>query len=308
VQCRFSSWTAAVAVWCALVAATTSSAQELEPKAYSASPVGAAFLVAGLTASTGGVISDPTLPIQDADATVFAPVVTGGYTFGLFGKLALVTGTLPYVQGSMSGLVGEQAASITRSGVGDARARFSMNFRGNPAMRGLEFAKAPRRTIVGASVTVVGPTGQYDPAKLINIGTNRWAFKPEFGVAVPLGRWEIDGYVGVWLFTPNDTSFPGPARKTQDPIVATQGHVSYHFRPRLWIAVDSTQYLGGAIWVDGAEIAASMSNMRLGATLALPVGPRQSLKLAYSTGVFVRTGTDFRTFSVGWQWLWLTKL
>jgi Putative MetA-pathway of phenol degradation len=153
----------------------------------------------------------------------------------------------------------------------------------------------------------LAPTGQYDSAKLINLGTNRWAFKPEVGVAVPKGPWDFDAYVGVWLFTDNDDFYTGGRTRTQDPVVATQGHASYTFRPRLWAAIDATWYRGGDARVDEGTPAGGMNNSRMGATVSFPLGRFQSLKIAYSSGVVVRTGTNFRSLSVGWQGLRFTK-
>jgi hypothetical protein len=284
--------------------AAPAAAQDMEPKAYSASPVGATFLVAGVSRSTGSVVFDPTLPIRDVEAGINGTFVGVGTTFGLFGKLTLLSAALPVAWGEISGFVGEQASTITRDGLADARVRISINLRGNDAMRVREFVKAPRRAIVGTSVTVVAPMGEYDRTKLINLGSNRWAFKPEVGVAVPKGPWDIDAYAGIWLFTSNSNFYPGDLRRTQDPMVALQGHVSYTFKPRLWLAFDATWYSGGAASVEDGEPTGAVSNSRLGATLSLPIMRQQSLKLSYSAGVAVRTGTDFRTLAVGWQWLW----
>lgn len=287
-----------------LAAATTVSAQEMEPKAYSASPVGATFLVLGASRNTGSVVFDPTLPIRDVDARIGGVAVGVGTTFGLFGKLALASAVLPVAWGKMTGLVGEDARSITRQGLADSRYRLSINLLGNDAMRLREYVKAPRRTIVGTSVTVLAPTGQYDRTRLINLGNHRWAFKPEVGVAVPKGPWDIDAYLGVWLFTANDDFYPGGLERTQDPVVALQGHVSYTFKPRLWLAFDGTWYSGGSAQVEGGEPVGAVSNSRVGVTLSLPVGSRQSFKVSYSGGVVVRTGTDFRTLAIGYQFLW----
>jgi hypothetical protein len=290
-----------------VLAAGAASAQEMEPKAYSASPVSATFLVSSVARSTGAVVFDPTLTIADAEATINGAVVGVGTTFGLFGKLTLASAVLPYAWGTASGTVGEDARSVTRSGLADSRFRLSMNLRGNQAMRLAQFAKAPRRTIVGASLAASAPSGEYDGAKLINLGNNRWAFKPEVGVAVPRGPWDIDAYVGVWLFTTNRDFYPGGVSRAQDPVLSVQGHASYTFRPRLWLAVDATWYSGGATRVNDGPSSGGFSNSRLGATLSFPVGRQQSLKVAYSGGVAVRTGTNFRTIAVGWQWLWLRR-
>jgi hypothetical protein len=189
----------------------------------------------------------------------------------------------------------------------DARFKFSVNLAGNPAMSARAFAKAPRRTIVGTSLTVVAPSGQYYDSKLINLGTNRWAFKPEVGIAAPKGRWDIDAYLGVWLFTENPDFYPGGKSRTQDPVVALQGHLSYTFKPRLWAAFDATWYRGGAAQVEGGTPGEGMNNSRLGATVSIPTTRFQALKVALSRGVIVRTGTNFTALSVGYQWLWFTK-
>lgn len=282
-------------------------AQDLEPKAYTASPTDAAFLVLGVSRLTGGLVFEPTLPVSDVEARFGAGVAAGGYTFGLAGKLALVTAAVPFATGEVSGNVQEQARSTYRNGLTDSRVKLSVNLVGNPAMRARDFVKAPRKTIVGTSLTVTTPSGEYDPAKLINLGTNRWAFKPEIGVAVPAGRWDVDAYVGVWLFTDNGDFYPGGLTRSQDPVVALQGHLSYTFKPRLWLALDSTWYAGGRARVEGGQPGTGISNSRLGATLSLPVGMSHSFKVAYSSGVSVRTGTDFRVLSVGWQKLWLIR-
>ena len=288
-----------------VLVAVEAAAQDMEPKAYSASPVGTTFLVASVSRSTGSVVLDPTLPISNVNAGINGLMIGAGTTFGLFGKLALISGALPYAWGDITGEVFEESRRVTRAGLADTRLRLSVNLIGNDAMRLREYVKAPRRTILGASVMVAAPSGEYDSTKLINLGSNRWALKPEVGVAVPLGKWVVDAYLGSWFFTSNGDFFPGGQKRTQDPVVALQGHVSYTFKPRLWLAVDSTWYSGGSTQVEGGAPAEAFSNSRLGATLSLPAGQRQSFKVSYSSGLAVRTGTDFRTVAVGWQWLWV---
>ena len=292
---------------CLLAVAGSARAQDLEPKAYSASPVGAAFLVVGVARSSGSVLTDPSLPVQDIEAKIYGVPLAAGYTFGLFGKLALVTAALPYTWGDVTGQVGEEARTVRRSGLADVRAKLSINLTGDPAMGVREFVKTRRKTIVGTSLTVTGPTGEYNGTKLINLGTNRWGFKPEVGVAVPKGPWDFDAYLGVWLFTDNDNFYPGGRIRSQERVVGLQGHASYTFRPRLWTAIDATWYQGGGATVDGGALSGTMNNSRLGATASFPMGRQQSLKVAYSSGVAVRTGTNFRTFSIGWQWLRFTR-
>ena len=224
----------------AMLCAMRAAAQELEPRAYSASPIGTNFLLVGIGRSSGDVVFDPTVPITDVHADINAATLGAGRTFNLGGHLMLATVALPYVWGDITGKVFEQAASTTRSGLGDARMKVSVTLRGTPALTPAEFAKASRRTNIGTSLTVAAPAGQYYGDKLINIGTNRWAFKPEVGLSHPTGRWTLDLAGGVWLFTANDQFYQGDSTRTQDPLFVFQGHASYNVTRRAWAAVDAT--------------------------------------------------------------------
>jgi hypothetical protein len=293
-------------VVCHALAATLVAAQDLEPRAYSATPVGANFLVAAASWSTGSVVFDPGLPIADTHADVRGLVIAVGHTFNLFGKLALASVAMPYALATVSGNVFEQQAETSRSGLADARLKLSVNLRGNPAMSPREFARAPSRTIVGASLTMTAPTGQYYDTRLINLGTNRWSVKPELGISVPAGRWDLDAYVGAWFYTSNAQFYPDDAFRTQDAVLAIQGHASYTVRPRLWVAGDATWYRGGSVRVNDGAPSTDLNNSRLGLTVSFPVGNRYSAKASYSTGVVARTGTDFSSVAIAWQVLWLS--
>jgi hypothetical protein len=296
----------AAAIAASAIGVSSAVCQELEPRAYSASPVGANFLVASYSRSTGSVVFDPTVPVNDVHAEVQGLFVAIGHSFNLFGKLGLATVALPYALADATGKVFEERSEVTRSGLADARVKLSVNLRGNPAMSVREFVAAPRRAIVGASLTMTAPAGQYYETKLINVGTNRWSFKPEVGVSVPWGRWDLDGYAGGWFYTANSNFYPSGSLRTQQPVLAVQGHASYTFRPRLWVAADGTWYHGGSARVDDGEGSTSINNSRLGVTVSFPVGRRYSAKVAYTSGVVARTGTDFSTVAAAWQVLWLS--
>jgi Putative MetA-pathway of phenol degradation len=281
-------------------------AQDLEPRAYAASPVGLSFLAVIAGHSSGGVVVDPSLPVEDAEATVNSLGVGLGTTFDLFGRTALAVAALPLAWADASGRVGENAAEVSRAGLADPRIKLSLNLVGGRALVPSEFARAPRRTIVGVSLTAIPPLGQYDRTKLINLGANRWAFKPEIGISrLVRSKWTLDGYAGIWMATANDEFYPGASHRTQRPIVALQAHVSYTARPRLWIAADGTWYSGGRTTVDGVEKGDLQRNSRLGATLSLPIARQQSLKVTGSAGATTRIGSDFRTIAVAWQMSWL---
>ena len=298
---------AVVTVLALLCAPRTARAQDLEPRAYAASPTGLNFLVGGFGRSAGGVVVDPALPVEDVEATVDAFTIGAGTTFDLFGRTALMVGGVGYVRAEATGRVGEDAREVSRSGLADPRFKLSVNLLGGRALTAPEFARAGERpTIVGVSLTVVPPLGKYEPVKLINLGSNRWSFKPEVGISRLIRRkWTLDGYVGVWMFTENSEFYPGSAVRTQEPVLSLQGHVSYTFRPRLWLAVDGTWYSEGTTSIDGVEKADLQRNSRLGVTASLPIARQQSLKITGSTGATTRIGADFQTVGVAWQLSWL---
>jgi hypothetical protein len=109
-------------------------------------------------------------------------------------------------------------------GLADPRVRLSVNFYGAPALTLEEFAHYRQDILVGASLQVAAPLGQYDPGKLLNIGTNRWFIKPELGISKALGPVTLELAAGVTFYTPNHDFFGGH-EKQQDPIYSLQGHL-----------------------------------------------------------------------------------
>jgi hypothetical protein len=259
------------ATFLSAVLASPLSAQDLDPRPYANVPVDATILITGFSVSRGGVLSDPTRPITDLRATVETASLGMARTFSLFGRTAQAFGVLPYAWAQLSGNVQGVGAETTRAGLSDARLRVSVLVRGAPASTLPEILKAPRRTILGTSVTVAAPAGQYAADKLINLGTHRWGFKPEFAVSQPIrARWLLDVYAGVWLFTANDSFYPGDLLRSQAPLASFQGHLSYNFTPQLWAAFDATYYAGGRTTIQGVANDDLQSNSRVGATLVLP--------------------------------------
>ena len=279
------------------------SAQQLEPRAYAPSPVGVDILGAPFGYQWGSVITDPSLPVQNVDAKVEAVAPFYNRTFSFFGRSASALVAMPWVWAQVSGDVGEERRSISRSGQGDLQLRLASNIFGSPALTPQEFAHEAPRTTLGASLTVLMPTGQYDPTKLINIGTNRWAFKPELGLVHPVGKWTFEAYVGGWFFTVNDDFFGGH-RRAQDPILALQAHVIYTFLPGLWLSLDGTWYSGGQTVLDRVTQFDRQQNSRIGATAAVPLGHGHMLKVAWAKGASVRVGQDFSAVGLTYQYRW----
>jgi hypothetical protein len=283
-------------------------AQDLDPRAYVWLPIKTNTLVTGFSYSEGGVVTDPTLPIQDLEASVQVASLGFVNTFNFFGLTSQAMFALPYSWAQVSGKVVGQQESITRSGFSDTRLRFTVLLHGAPAVGLAEWVKAPKKTIIGLSLNVIAPTGEFFPSKLINLGTNRWSFRPELALSQPVGkRWLIDVYSGIWFFTNNDSFYPGNAVRTQQPMGAFQTHLSYNVTPRFWVAFNATYYVGGQSSINDLYNDDRVANARIGITAVMPVGKRNSLKLSASTGAVVRVGQDFSTLSIGWQRSWFGK-
>jgi len=277
--------------------------QEMEPRAYSPAPVGTQFVFFGYGHQSGDVLLDSSLPLKDVEVSLNVASIGYGRTFNLAGKQANVAVLLPYIWGTAKGTLFEDRANVRRSGGGDLRLRFSTLFVGGEAMNPKEFASRKPGLIVGASVSIIAPTGQYDPARLVNPGSNRWAFKPEVGLSKPRGRWTVEMMAGTWLFTPNRNFFGG-ARREQKPLISLQGHLIYTLRRHTWISLDGTYFSGGQTTVNDTLNEDRQKNARVGATFALPLTRHQSLKLAWAKGVTTRIGGDLNMFVAGWQYVW----
>jgi hypothetical protein len=232
----------------------------------------------------------------------------------LFGRTANVSAGLPYVIGHFTANLSGAPQAVYRSGLGDSDFRFSINLKGGPAMDLKQFVGWKQKLLVGASVTVTAPTGQYDPTLLVNLGTNRWSIKPEIGLSRRWNHWVGDLYGGVWLFTENheffshNAEFPGTNTQSQNPLGAIEGHLSYDLKPRLWLSFDANYWYGGKVYRNGTVAVGTLeSNSRLGATASVPLHKHQTLKFSYSHGAIVRVGGNYNDLSVGWQYSWIGK-
>ena len=289
-------------------------AQDLAPRAYVITPLHSNAITLTWAFYDGNINYNGALPVSGAVGTYNVEIFSYYHSFSFFGRSANVVASLPYSLGSFEGTALGAEQHLYRSGLLDSTLRFSVNLKGGPAMPVQKFMKWHQKMLLGASLKVTAPTGQYDPTKLINWGANRWAFKPEFGYSQRWAKWVLDGYMGVWLFTTNNdfwshnSFYPGTRSQSQAPIGAFEGHLSYDFKPRLWASLDGNYWFGGKTSINGVQNPLTQeSNSRLGGTVAIPITKHQSLKFSYSNGTYIRFGGNYQSVSAAWQYSWLGK-
>jgi hypothetical protein len=292
-----------MALVAALVATSgVARAQELEPRAYTNTPVGMNFLVAGYGYTTGSLATDPALPLTDSHLEVHTAVIAYARAIDVFGTSGKVDVVLPYSFLSGSALFEGHPRSRDISGFGDPRFRVSVNLYGAPALSLEDFLSYEQDLIIGASLAVTPPLGQYESDKLVNIGANRWSIKPEIGISKAFGRLILEVVPGAAIYTTSD-DFLGHTRQ-QDPLFSVQGHVIYGLRSGIWGAFDATYFHGGTSSIDGRETDSLQDSTRLGLTVALPIDRYQSIKLFGSGSVTARAGGGFNQAGVYYQYRW----
>jgi hypothetical protein len=285
-------------------------AQDLAPRAYVITAVHTNAINTTWSFYDGGLNFNGTIPVTNATGTYNVSIFSYYHSLNFFGRSANIVAYLPYGVGTFQGDLSAQHRSVYRSGLLDSSFRFSVNLMGGPAMQPKEFAKWKQKRLLGLSLRMVAPTGQYSGKKLINWGSNRWAFKPELGYSERWGHWVLDGYAGVWFYTTNSAFYAGPVTKPQDeaPIGALEGHLSYDVKPRLWVSLDANFWSGGITSLSGIQnLATKQTGSRIGGTVSFPISKHQSIKVSYSNGTYIIFGGNYQNVSVSWQYSWLGR-
>jgi hypothetical protein len=277
-------------------------AQDLEPRAYANTPVGLNFLIGGYAYSKGTVGTDPSVPLTDTEVQLNSAVVAYVRTLDLWGRSGKIDLIIPYTWADGSAKLAGEGRTRKVSGFNDPRVRFSMLLYGAPALSFEEYRDYKPDVIIGTSFELTPPLGQYDSDKLLNIGTNRWSFKPEVGASKTFGPLTLELATGVRFYTDNNDFLNGRTLEV-NPLYSVQAHLIYSLMSGIWLGLDGLYYTGGRATIDGRR-GASLENARIGLTLALPITRYNSVKLYGSTDVYSKTGGNFDVVGVAWQLRW----
>ena len=283
-------------------------AQDIEPRRWSHLPIGANFGGLGYGFSTGDITFNPVLRIEDGQFDLHTAAIQYIHSFELFGKSARFDLAQAYQTGTWEGRLNGSPASVDREGWADSTLRFAVNLIGAPPLSGKEFAAYNAATtcedIVGVGLLIRLPTGEYFDNKLINLGSYRYTFTPQFGWVHNQGKWSTELSGSASFATENDEFFNG---KTLDEEVyfVGQAHVSYTFRPGLWLTASTGYGYGGESSIDGVPTNDLKGNFGWGLSLGIPINRAMGFKLSYiGTRTQEDTGADTDTFSLGFSMMW----
>ena len=188
------------------------------------------------------------------------------------------------------------------AGPGDLGVTLTVNLLGAPSMTREDFLKlrADPHLILGASLKVVAPTGQYDKNRLINVGANRWATRAELGSIIPLHpTWLLEFSASAWFFEDDDEYIGG--KREQAPIYAVQAHLIKRLRPGLWASLDVSTFRGGRQTIEGNRLDDAQRNVKIGGTLVVPFLHRHTIKIGYAAGTVTKYGNDFDQFLLSYN-------
>jgi hypothetical protein len=277
-------------------------AQELTPRAYWPAPKGVKLVIAGYSRVDGDVLFDSSVPVHGVESRVRTSILGYLQTFSLCGRTVNVVAQLPYSWGRSEGFIGDAPVARSLSGFGDLDVTLGVNLLGAPSMTPVEFQalRAHPPPILGASLKVVAPTGQYDDERLLNVGAHRWATRVELGYVIPLRpRWLLELDAGGWFFGDDQDFVAG--RREQEPILEIQAHLVRRFRPGFWASLDANYFKGGRQTIGGHRLGGVDDNSRAGGMIVVPFRGRHAIKVGYFVPVHTESGGEYSQLLTSYQ-------
>jgi hypothetical protein len=279
-------------------------AQFTDPHNYDNTPTGTNQVELAYTYARSDVSIDTGLVISGAKFSLNAGTIDYSRYFGLANHLMWVNGAVP-----IAGLSGSVTGSNIRgsiNGAADSSYQVAALLKGGPALGVADFDNYKPETIVGVSVSVAVPSGQYNGNKLLNLGSDRWLFRPEIALSRPFGpeqKWQLDTYANCEFYT-DDVSYRGTKILSEQPLPGLEGHVSYSFSDKLWAALDTRYSLRGDTSINGLDQNDSQRNFIIGSELNLALNPQHSLVIEFAKALVHRNGTAYSGFTVKYDFVW----
>jgi len=283
-------------------------AEELEPKRWSHLPINTNFFGGGYAHTNADITLDPVLKIEDGEAEIYSWVGKYIRSLMLFDRTARISVAQGYQDGRWTGVLDGEAKSITRHGLTDTLIRFSVNLYGSPPMEGKEYAayraSHEEETTVGVGISVQLPTGDYMEDRLINIGSNRFTFRPQIGAEHTQGAWSVESTLTAVLYTNNDEFYNGK-KLENEPLYAIGSHLTYTLSPGVWASISGGYNYGGSSTVNGTKKHDRKQNIASALSMGFPISRSVGVKLSYiGFRTQESTGVDADTFVAGMSVFW----
>jgi hypothetical protein len=279
-------------------------AQFTDPHNYDNTPVATNQVELAYTYARSDVSIDTGLVIAGAKFNLNAGTIDYSHYFGLANHLIWVNGSVP-----IAGLSGSVTGTNIRgsvNGAADSSYQVAALLKGGPALRVADFDNYKPETIVGVSFSVAAPSGQYNGNKILNLGSNRWLFRPEIALSHPFGpeqKWQLDTYANCEFYT-DDASYRGTKVLSEQPLPGFEGHLSYSFNDKLWAALDTRYSVRGDTSINGVDQNDSQENFIIGSEVNLALNLQHSLVFEFAKAVVHRNGTAYTGFTVKYDFVW----
>jgi hypothetical protein len=278
--------------------------QFTDPRYYDNTPVNVNQLEIVYGYARSDTSLDASIVVGDAELNLNFGVLEYTRYFSLFHHAAWAEPAVPF--GNMAGSVSGTQIRSSSAGTGDSSYQAGILLKGGRALSVAQFATYHPSTTLGTSLSITAPTGQYSADKILNLGSNRWSFKPEFAVAFPFGpqkKWELDTYANAYFYTEN-TSYHGAHRFQQKPLPGIEGHISYSFRSNAWASVDTRYSFGGDTLVNGVDQKDGQENFTLGSEVNVSLNSRNIIVLEFGKLIVHQNGPTYGGFGVKYFYSW----
>ncbi|UYL09910.1 transporter [Bdellovibrio sp. SKB1291214] len=249
------------------------------------------------TYSNNEVSIDPSLPIDGVSVNANVPIIRYARSFAINGKIGGIQLIVPY--GFVDARITGTNMTTSAQGWGDVNTILFANLFGAPALTRAQFVKWTPEDYLTAAVGITAPTGSYHEDSILNIGKNRWSFKPQLSYGTYLSRRTLLAInANVQIFTDND-GYKNRERLSQDLLYGLELHLSRDINNTIWVAGDGFYAYGGETKIDGAHQNNWQRTLRVGLSAGLKIDSATAMSASATRSVLREDYTpSTTTFSI----------
>jgi len=208
------------------------------------------------------------------------------------------------------GVIPGSSFSQSASGYADPNVSFLVNLYGTSKLKSnVDLLNYEPTWTLDAHVLVAVPIGEYDSAKLVNLGLNRWWGRIAFPMKYHFGVFSR-GYMSsfelipsVWLFAEND-EFVGQTLEN-DPLWQVEAHLTHDFTSTFFGSLDVLYRSGFQSEINGMKVGDDVDVGNVGFTFSYQVTDNVALRTSYLSNVFGDDNLDNSIlklmFAYGWN-------